>query len=99
MVELTLITSAAIAVILVVLLVGFLIWRRKHKASRGTNYKTFLTMGIAWLAVGLIYMFYRPGPDGINPLFALGIIFFIVGLGGMLMGWIEKNKSAANKVV
>ena len=99
MVELTLIVSAVIAVVLIVLLVGAVVWRRKHKASRGANYKTFLTMGIVWLAVGLIYMFYRPGSEGTNPLFALGIVFFIVGLGGMLMGWIEKNKSTGNKAV
>ena len=97
MVELALIASAAIAVTLVVLLVAFLLWRRNHKASKGANYKALLTMGIVWLAVGLIYMFYRPGPDGTNTLLPLGIVFFTVGLGGMLMAGKEKQ-SAANTV-
>lgn len=91
MVELALMASVAIAVILVILLVAFVLWRRKHKASKGANYKALLTMGIVWLAVGLIYMFYRPGPDGTNTLLPLGLVFCTVGLFGMLMARKEKQ--------
>jgi len=87
----------AVLAVIVALGVVFLWKYKRGEVSKTPNYGVFFTMGAIWLAVGLIYMFYRPGSDGTNMLLPMGLVFFIVGLGGISMGWITK-RSAANEV-
>jgi LPXTG-motif cell wall-anchored protein len=71
--------------ILVTLLLVLVLRKRKREGKAGeTDYKAFFIMGLAFLPTGLAMMmayFFTELPFEIGlPLFALGLIYLIVGL-------------------
>ena len=70
--------------ILVTLLVVVLRKRKQTGKARATDYKAFFIMGLAFLPTGLAMMivyFFTELPFEIGlPLFALGLIYLVVGL-------------------
>lgn len=59
-----------IAVVLILLFVVFVMYRKKHKGP--TDYYALFTIGITWVAIGLPLK--NPG------LWGLGFVFMIIGL-------------------
>ena len=71
--------------ILVILLLVMVLRKRKRSGKAGeTDYKAFFIMGVTFLPTGLVMMivyFFTELPFEIGlPLFALGLIYLVVGL-------------------
>ena len=72
----------ALALLLIFLLVAAIVyWKRKK--LKEIDYRTFLYMGIAWLAIGLGYWLWRGGDILENGMVGLGAAFLIAGLVGL----------------
>ncbi len=73
----------AIIILLLAAAIFVTIKYSKNKSKKGPDYYAFFLIGIIWLAIGI--------PFNNVPLWALGLVFFIVGLA-------NKKKWKSNKV-
>jgi predicted membrane channel-forming protein YqfA (hemolysin III family) len=79
MAEMTLIWIILALIVAIGIIAVLIAWKKAKKGEKHeTDYYTFFLMGIIWTAIGAPYWLL----DGelFNPLFALGIVFLIVGL-------------------
>ena len=85
--------SVALLIILIAavgIVTALLVWKRKKEVKlEEPNYRAFFVMGIIWFPIGIVSMFIvlildiPPFPIGFvagMPLFAMGLIYFIIGL-------------------
>jgi amino acid transporter len=80
------ITAAIFAIVLLLgLLMAWMFWKKKKEGKlEEPNYRSFYIMGIIWIPFGIVLMvvyFILQIPFFVGiPLFALGLIFLIIGL-------------------
>jgi len=84
--ELPLIFAVTVAILIVLgILLTLVAWKkRKEGQLEEPNYRAFFVMGIVWVPAGTVFMFTSflldiPFVIGM-PLFAVGLIYLIVGL-------------------
>lgn len=66
-----------ILITIVGLAIVFLIRRRKPRSKKETDYRALFNMGIIFLGAGIAM---SVATNIINPLFILGMVYFIMGL-------------------
>ena len=73
----------AIAVVTGIIAV-LMVWKRKKEGKPQADYRTFFIIGVIWVPLSIIFMivsFILQIPFYIGfPLFALGLIYLIIGL-------------------
>ena len=84
--ELLLISVAILAILILVgILLTLVVWKKKKEGKlEEPDYRAFFVMGIIWVPAGIVSMFTSflldiPFVIGM-PLFAMGLIYLIVGL-------------------
>ncbi len=89
--EMLLISGAILAILIVVgILLILVVWKRKKEGKiEEPDYRAFFAMGVIWVPTGIVLMFISflldvfPFPLSFvagMPLFAMGLIYLIVGL-------------------
>ena len=64
----------------IIALLGIFIWKLSKKNwKHETDYRTFFYMGLVWIIFSGAYMIFRNEFE-LSGLFAMGVIFFILGL-------------------
>lgn len=79
-----------VAVGLVVLILGVVFWKRR-KESRQTDYRSYFTTGIVWIASGVI-LFLLPWLLHGEESNSVGSFFLAMGLGYVAIGLINRDK-------
>ena len=79
-----------VAIGLVVVLLGVVVWKSR-KERRPTDYRSYFTMGIIWVASGLILSLLPWLLHG-EEFSSTGSFFLMMGLGYMIIGLINRDK-------
>jgi len=79
-----------VAIGLLVLILGVVFWKRR-KRPRPTDYRSYFTMGIVWIASGLILSLLPWLLHG-EEFNSTGLFFFAMGLGYVVIGLINRDK-------
>ncbi len=79
-----------VAIGLLVLLLGVVVWKRR-KEHRTTDYRSYFTTGIVWVASGLILVLLPWLLHG-EHLNAMGAFFLIMGVGYAIVGLMNRDK-------
>jgi LPXTG-motif cell wall-anchored protein len=79
-----------VAIGLLVLILGVVVWKRR-KESRQTDYRSYFTTGIVWIASGAI-LFLLPWLLHGEEFNSVGSFFFAIGLGYIVIGLINRDK-------
>jgi LPXTG-motif cell wall-anchored protein len=79
-----------VAIGLLVLILGVVVWKRR-KESRPTDYRSYFTTGIIWIASGLILCLLPWLLHG-EEFNSMGSFFLAMGLGYVIIGLINRDK-------
>ena len=79
-----------VAIGLLVLILGVVIWKRRRE-SRPTDYRSYFTTGVVWIASGLILSLLPWLLHG-EEFNSMGSFFLAMGLGYVIIGLINRDK-------
>ena len=79
-----------VAIGLLVLILGVVIWKRRRE-SRPTDYRSYFTTGVVWIASGLILSLLPWLLHG-EEFNSMGSFFLAMGLGYVTIGLINRDK-------